>query len=59
MVGMQCNVELGNQLSICSGTKENHGCRTVSTELLPSNVRRGHTGDFITYLSRFQNREIT
>jgi hypothetical protein len=23
MVGMQCNVELGNQLSICSGTKEN------------------------------------
>jgi hypothetical protein len=25
MVSMQCNVEFGYQLSICSGTKENHG----------------------------------
>jgi hypothetical protein len=25
MGGMQCNVELGNLLSICSGTKENRG----------------------------------
>jgi hypothetical protein len=25
MGSMQCNVEFGYQLSICSGTKENHG----------------------------------
>jgi hypothetical protein len=25
MRSMQCNVELGYQLSICSGAKENHG----------------------------------
>jgi hypothetical protein len=25
MRSMQCNVEFGYQLNICSGTKENHG----------------------------------
>jgi hypothetical protein len=25
MGSMQCNVEFGYQLSVCSGTKENHG----------------------------------
>jgi hypothetical protein len=27
MRSMQCNVEFGYQLNICSGTKENHGTR--------------------------------
>jgi hypothetical protein len=37
MGSMQCNVEFGYQLSICSGTKENHGHPWSSWDLLDAN----------------------
>jgi hypothetical protein len=50
MGGMQCNVEFGYQLSIRSGTKENHGnlSQVGRSQDLPDAERRS-TFFYITY----------
>jgi hypothetical protein len=72
MCSMQCNVEFGYQLSICSRIEENHGLLPITghTENTSSNTpyifawayfgRRPETGLHVTvfYIFRYENEPL-